>query len=322
MIKRPTWRWYIPFYFFLGGLAGGAAMIGAAASLFARKEHRSTVRNARYLAFVAAIVSPILLIVDLGRPSRFHHMLRIFKISSPLNVGTWLLSGFGAFSGILAMKQAAEDDVVIRRESGFGRFLLAIPSQPLDLMHGLMGAGLGSYTGVLLAATAVPLWAAGGILLGPLFMATAMASGAATLTLMGILSGKLKTDQHRELELIETTAAITQLGIVAARETILPEEINRHLRQGLWGRIWQLGALGGGLILPLGVRAAMRLSNRRVGRVLAVALSILTILGSRLWRPGRRRRTIHARIRRSRAALAVNPGQHQRNRPRRPSSAM
>jgi len=280
MLKRPTWRWYIPSYFFLGGLAGGAAMIGAAASLFGRKKHRVTVRNARYLALAAAIISPILLIMDLGRPSRFHHMMRVFKLSSPMSVGTWLLSGFAAFSGLLAAKQAADDDFIVRRESGLGKLLRALPEKPLDLMHGLSGAGLGSYTGVLLAATAVPLWAAGGILLGPLFMATAMASGAAALTIMGIASGHLKGDDHRELELVETTAAIAQLGIMATREIVLPPEINRHLRQGFWGRVYRFGAIGGGLVLPLGIRAAHRLSRHRVARSLAVVLSILTVLGA------------------------------------------
>src|SRR5579859_7819564 len=105
MIKRPTWKWYIPLYFFFGGVAGGTAFIGALAAFFGGREHRPTVRTARYLSVALAAICPLLLIIDLGRPSRFHHMLRVFKISSPLSVGTWILSVFGMLSGLLAARQ-------------------------------------------------------------------------------------------------------------------------------------------------------------------------------------------------------------------------
>ena len=100
MIKKPTWRWYIPFYFFIGGLGGGVALIGGLADLFGGERHRATVRRARYIALVAALISPLLLIFDLGRPGRFHHMLGVFKASSPLSVGTWILLAFGLTSGV------------------------------------------------------------------------------------------------------------------------------------------------------------------------------------------------------------------------------
>src|SRR5690348_9142286 len=98
MLKKPTWKWFIPFYMFIGGLGGGVALIGGLADIFGGRRHRSTVRRARYIALIVALVSPLLLILDLGRPRRFHHMLRVFKVSSPLNVGTWILFAFGLIS--------------------------------------------------------------------------------------------------------------------------------------------------------------------------------------------------------------------------------
>lgn len=289
MLRKPTWKWPIPFYFFLGGVAGGAALIGAAAELLGGEKHKDTVRHARWLALILAAICPLPLIQDLGRPTRFHHMLRIFKVTSPLNVGTWILTSFGLLSGILGAKQAAEDSVVIQRESGLGRFLRAIPSPPFTALHGLAGLCLGGYTGVVLTATAVPLWAAAGILLGPLFLATAIASGAAALTLIGIFrgsrtpvaaSGTPAREALREVEAVETAAAVAQLSLLAAREALVPARINKPLRRGLWGAAWQAGAVGGGVAAPLAVRLAIKLSGRRTGETIAAVTSALSLIGA------------------------------------------
>ncbi|HKV84025.1 MAG TPA: NrfD/PsrC family molybdoenzyme membrane anchor subunit, partial [Ktedonobacterales bacterium] len=239
MIKKPTWKWPIPLYFFVGGVAGGAALIGAVADLLGGARHRSTVRHARFLAFALAVVCPIFLIQDLGRKARFHHMLRVFKVRSPMSVGTWILTSFGLISGALAAKQAAEDGVIVPRDSRLGRVLRGLPGKPLSLLHGVFGLGLGGYTGVLLAATAVPLWAAGGLLMGPLFLATAVASGAAALSLLGRTTGHLSEEAHHDLAAVETISTCAQIGLVAAREMIVPARIKRPLHRGFWGAVFQ-----------------------------------------------------------------------------------
>lgn len=280
MIKKPTWKWPIPLYFFLGGVAGGAALIGAAAEILGGNRHKTTVRHARYLAVVLAMICPIPLIQDLGRPSRFHHMLRVFKVTSPLNVGTFILTAFGGVSGVLAAKQAAEDNVVVKRESGLGRFLRALPSGPFTAIHGLLGVALGGYTGVLLAITAVPLWAAAGILLGPLFLATSIASGAAALTLMGLMRRGETEEARRDVEAIETAAAVAQIGVVVAREALIPPKIKEPLQRGLWGRVWQFGAVGGGIVGPLALRLAVKVSGRRTGTAISAVASTLALAGA------------------------------------------
>lgn len=280
MIKRPTWSWYIPFYFFLGGIAAGASFIGALAELFGGKEHRATVRNARYLAVVLAALCPIPLILDLGRPQRFHQMLRVIKVSSPLNLGTWILSGFGFLSGLQAARQTAEDDFILKRKSVLGRLATLPPSGPLTALHGLFGMGLGGYTGTLLAVTAVPLWAAGGILLGPLFLAASVTSGAAALVLMGIFSRHQSREARQQIQVVANVASALQLGLAAAHEMFIPQRINRPLRRGRWGRLFRYGAVGGGLVLPGVLRFAAWMSPKRVEPVISTASAVLTLAGT------------------------------------------
>ena len=117
MIKAPHWKWYVPGYFFIAGIAAGVAFFGALARFFGGPRHRVTVRHARYLALALSIICPALLILDLGRPRRFFHMLRVVKVRSPLSLGTWILMAFGVASGLLAARQMAEDGFILRRRS-------------------------------------------------------------------------------------------------------------------------------------------------------------------------------------------------------------
>ena len=290
MIKKPTWRWYIPFYMFIGGLGGGVALIGGLADLCGGRRHRATVRRARYIALVAALISPPLLIFDLGRPKRFHHMLRVFKASSPLSVGTWILLAFGLTSGVQAARQAAEDDFILKRESVLGRMARLLPSKPLSLAQALLGLGLGGYTGILLAATAIPLWAAAGILLGPLFLATAVASGAAALELLAWLgwgsSGNgdehdAEEDEARaEVETLATLGTATQLGLELAREAMTPHAVGQPLRRGKWATLYRVGAVGGGMLTPLALRLPAQVRGKPVGRAISITAATLTLAGA------------------------------------------
>lgn len=282
MIKRPTWKWFIPLYFFIGGVAGGAALIGGLADLFGGERHRATVRHARWVALAGAILSPILLIADLGRPTRFHHMLRVFKVTSPLSVGTWILSAFGAVSGALVAKQAAEDNFILRRRSRLGRLARAVPSGPLSALHALLGLGLGGYTGVLVAITAVPLWFAGGLLLGPLFLATGVASGASLLALLSVLRGRTVADEaaRADVEQVATVAAAAQLGLAVAREVVVPHTISKPLHTGLWGTVYQVSAVGTGVLGPLALRLPAQVRGRRIGRTLSATAATLSLVGA------------------------------------------
>src|SRR5436305_8442111 len=96
LLKEPVWTWEVPAYFFVGGAAGAAAVVGAAAQV--ARADRDLVNDARWIAGAGALLSGPLLVADLGRPERFLNMLRVFKVQSPMSVGAWTLTAFGTFA--------------------------------------------------------------------------------------------------------------------------------------------------------------------------------------------------------------------------------
>jgi formate-dependent nitrite reductase membrane component NrfD len=200
-IKAPVWRWQVPVYFWVGGIASGSAFVAVACD--AAGDHRSAA-IARKLALGAVAPAPLLLIGDLGRPERFLNMLRVFKPRSPMNMGAWCLV---AFSGTAAMAVGAD----LARRPKAARALGALTS--------LLGGYLGSYTGVLLACTAVPLWARSRTVLGPIFVATATATGAAATRLTLVARG-LPEDHPTgtALSALETVALLAELSLSSLAE--------------------------------------------------------------------------------------------------------
>jgi formate-dependent nitrite reductase membrane component NrfD len=171
MMKAPVWTWEVPLYFWTGGVASGSAFVAFACDLAG--DHRSA-RIARLVSLGALVASPPLLVMDLGRPARFLNMLRIVKTRSPMSMGAWALTVFG---NLLAGAVAAD---LLGREK---------TARTLGGATAVVGGYLGSYTGVLLASTAVPLWARSRTFLGPIFVCTATATGAAATRLVLVASG-------------------------------------------------------------------------------------------------------------------------------------
>lgn len=166
VIKQPVWTWEVPFYLFAGGLAGASAPLAFAAE---RAGNRELARGAWACGLAGLAVSPPLLIADLGRPERFLNMLRVFKVTSPMSVGAWLLNATGAATAI-----AATSAFTGRAERAAR---LAAPAAAA------LGLPLATYTGALLADTAVPVWHEARRELPFLFGASAAAAagGAAAL---------------------------------------------------------------------------------------------------------------------------------------------
>jgi len=149
LLKEPPWTWEIPLYFFVGGAAGAAAVIGAIADYTGAD--RKLVRDARWIAAAGSVISPALLVSDLGRPERFLAMLRVFKPQSPMSVGVWTLVGFSTAAIATAFAGHLRDR--------YG------PSLPLGVIENAgqaaslaLGLPFSNYTGVLIGATAVPVW--------------------------------------------------------------------------------------------------------------------------------------------------------------------
>lgn len=166
IIKEPVWTWEIPAYFFTGGLAGASSVLSSAARLAGNDE---LARTSLYVGAVADLVSPALLISDLGRPERFHHMLRVVKPTSPMNLGSWvLLTSCGASTTAAVLEL-------------LGRLK---PIKVLaEAVATLAGPPLATYTGVLVADTAVPVWHDGRHELPWIFAASAAASAGAAASM-------------------------------------------------------------------------------------------------------------------------------------------
>ena len=149
VVKASPWTEDIPGYLFLGGLAGGSALLGAGADLTGRPALRRTAR----LGAAGAITASLgLLVHDLGRPSRFLNMLRVAKPTSPMSVGTWILTAFGPAAGVAAAGELAG---LLPRPL---RRLVGAVDRPAGLAAAALGPAVAAYTAVLIADTATPSW--------------------------------------------------------------------------------------------------------------------------------------------------------------------
>lgn len=154
VLKAPVWKYDIAGYLFTGGLAAGGALIGAGAQVTGRPELRTV---GRWTALGGVTASTYLLIHDLGRPDRFHHMLRVAKLTSPMSVGTWILAAFGPLAGVAAVAELAS---LLPQHGvlGLARRLAPPVGDAAGLAAAAVAPALATYTGVLLADTAVPSW--------------------------------------------------------------------------------------------------------------------------------------------------------------------
>jgi formate-dependent nitrite reductase membrane component NrfD len=192
VLKPPVWTWEIPAYFFVGGVAGVAAVISGIGSLAGADA--GLVRDARWVAAAGALISPALLISDLGRPGRFLNMLRVFKRRSAMSVGVWTLV---AFSAVVFMSIALR-----LMDPAAPRVMTAV----LDAGCVLTGLVLSTYTGVLIGATSVPVWAKNAALLPLHFGASSLGAGAATIELIGHHTAALNA-MATAASIIETVVA-------------------------------------------------------------------------------------------------------------------
>ena len=248
LLKAPVWTWEVPVYFFVGGAAGGAAIIANVARWSGANE--ALVRDARWLAAAGGPVSAGLLTADLGRPERFINMMRVFKPQSAMSVGSWTLAAFSASStaGVLPVRALA----------GAG-----------TITSGLLGCGMLTYTGVLIGATAIPVWHEHVGTLPIHFAASGMASAAALLTLMG----------HDEpaLNRIAMGAAAVETAVGASIE-LHRSAASEPLRSGPSGWVIRAGGVLSGPV-PLICRAAGTSRLRRVASLAALTGSLLTRIG-------------------------------------------
>ena len=158
VVKAAPWKWYVPAYFYAGGLGGAAATL----ALASRDKRES--RRLHWIASIAESAGAALLIADLGKPMRFLNMMRVFRPTSPMNMGTWILSAASATGGLS----------------------LFVDNRALFASSAVAGSMLSTYTGVLLGNTATPLWNRTRRVLPAFFAASSAASLASLLELLGM----------------------------------------------------------------------------------------------------------------------------------------
>ena len=272
VIHRAHWKWLVILYFFLGGISGAAQLVVGLAALSAGQQNRRTVRVARMVSFLAFVPCPILLVLDLRKPSRFLNMLRIVKLRSPMSIGSWTLALFGGAATAGAVREAFRPD---RRAAPPARLRAALNLG--TAAAAALGVVLSGYTGTLLGATAVPLWAKGSRWLGPLFLTSATASATslveAALTLGGTPSPEVERVGNLEgiCSVAETALLVGWLRSVAAYD--------RPLLRGEAARPFRHLTVGAGLALPLALRAVSRGLPRPARNAATVLGTCLTLAG-------------------------------------------
>jgi hypothetical protein len=142
IIKEPVWEVPdVPGYLFFGGLAGASSVLAAGAQLTGR---HGLARVTKLAALGGISISTVLLINDLGRPARFHHMLRVFKVTSPMSVGSWILSVYGPLAGAAAVSDLTG--------------ILPPAGTAATAAAAVLGPAVTTYTAVLICDTSVPAW--------------------------------------------------------------------------------------------------------------------------------------------------------------------
>jgi formate-dependent nitrite reductase membrane component NrfD len=236
ILKTPVWDDKVAYYIFLGGLSAGSSLLGAGADLTGRPALR---RGSRIAALGTLLGGTYYLIADLGRPERFHHMLRVAKPTSPLSVGTWILVGYGPGTGLAA---AAELMPARLRATAVGR-LVGVLARPAGLASAAIAPAVAAYTAVLLSQTAVPAWHEAHEELPFVFTGSAAASAAGLAMIVAPVGeagpARRLAGYGAVLELVAGLRMEHRMGLVG--------ELYRTGKAGRFVRAAQLLTVAGGL---------------------------------------------------------------------------
>ena len=262
MLKAPVWEPYIPTYYFLGGAAGASLALGAAVQLDRSEATSGLVRKAHRVGIIASSIGAGFLILDLGRPMRFLNMMRVFRPTSPMNMGAWILAGTppaAIAAGLFA-------------RSGMFRMV----GEVCGYVSGFLGLALCTYTGVLVGNTAVPVWQEGRRVLPILFGASAASTAGGVLGMFNDLNA-------RERRIVRAFTALGAAAEVACskwmeQETSRVEQVGLPLRQGLSGALWK----SAGLLSLAALAVTIAPGRSRAKRVIGGSLAALGSFALRL----------------------------------------
>jgi formate-dependent nitrite reductase membrane component NrfD len=282
----PDWAWWIVFYFFIGGIAGTAFLLASLLHLFGHATDRPLIRHSYYVSFVGAVISGILLTLDLDRPLRFWHMLiesntgrLMFKSWVPMSVGSWGLMLFGLFAFLAALASLSEDrpGTWLLQSAPVRALRRREPSAVIAVLGSVFGLFLAGYTGVLLAVTNRPIWA-DSTLLGLLFLVSGASTGAAALILLAVWRRAGHPASVRWLSWFDRRVLILELLVLIVFLVSLGSVARVFL--SWWGLALVLGVIGIGILAPLLLERGHRVHTPR----LLVLSASLVLLGGFLLR--------------------------------------
>ena len=260
MLKMPGWEMSIVWYFFLGGIAGGAYFTAAIADNVGSRRDNTVARVGYLLSLPLVAICGVLLIVDLGVPRRFMNMILHFKFWDPMSIGAWAVGVFGAFTFVSSVLSftASESLAALRRK--------------ISLVGMLFGFFLAGYTGVLLSNSAMPFWA-DSRLMGALFLASGGSTGMAAVALVMFLTGRSGGEAWHKIEVADRYSMLVEMLVLALFLFMLGAAAQPitagHFAPLFWG-----GLVGGGLIVPL----LLNFFGGRV-RALGVVSAVLVLVG-------------------------------------------
>lgn len=274
LLQSSHWPFLIDIYFFLGGLAGGAFVIATVATLVNNRQYRDVVRAGYYLSLAALIPCPLLLIVDLGVPARFMNMMTAFNPQSPMSMGSWALGAFGVCVALAALFTLLEDLGKARDLSNL-RLIVGV-------IGGVFAFFVAAYPGVLLGATARPLWT-NGHALGALFLAVGASTAAAAIALILTVAGRARGEGATAIRRMTVLALLIQglslvVFIVAVQAAGSPasDRALALLMSGPFKLTFWVGAIIVGTVVPLLLGVA---DLKRPSFALSTATALLVLVG-------------------------------------------
>ncbi len=275
-IKRAHWTWQVPIYFWLGGIGAGTQLFATVAQLLGHKDEALT-RVSRYTVLFTMLLSPVLLIWDLGRPERFYNMLRILKLRSPMSTQSWSLFAFGNLGGLIAARQAAEDGLLLGDNPLSRLVIRLIPARLLTVLALPFGLFVGFNTGNLISATSVPIWARNWMLMGPTFLTSGLSTALSWLSLALNLGrwGEAKT--LRALHRAEKVVILIE-GLLIGASLIRMSRWSKPLFSKEVAPLFVGGTIIGGIIAP------MALLFGKESRSKSMLASVLALVGGLAFR--------------------------------------
>ena len=260
MLKMPGWEMSIVWYFFLGGIAGGAYFTAAIADNVGSRRDQAVARVGYLLSLPLVAVCGVLLIADLGVPKRFMNMILHFKFWDPMSIGAWAVGIFGAFtlvSSVLSFT-SSESMAQLRRR--------------ISLVGMLFGFFLAGYTGILLSNSAMPFWG-DSRLMGALFLASGGSTGMAAVALIMFLTGRSVGEAWHKIEVADRYSMLVEMLVLALFLGLLGAAA-QPITTGHFARLFWGGLVGAGLIVPL----LLNLFGSRV-RALGLVSAVLVLVG-------------------------------------------